>query len=76
MGDASTQYQARAEIDAQMDLAHRLPSNAKPGLAAFAPIACYLGIAALVTVGAAMNVTSAVAPSPKAINAVAQLPAP
>jgi hypothetical protein len=70
MSDASTMYETREAIAAQ----RRLSGGTQPVLAAFSPIALYVGIALAIVVGTAINMTGG-APAPATSSAVAQVAA-
>jgi hypothetical protein len=58
MSDSSSEYEARAAIDAQVDLARQARFTARPGFTAFWPIGLYLCIATAVMIGVAINAVS------------------
>ena len=51
MSDLSSEYETRAAIEAQMELAQQARSSDRPNLTAFWPIGIYLCIATVVMVG-------------------------
>ena len=76
MSDASTMYETREAIEAQIAQARRLRGSDWPALAVFSPMALYVVIAVAVVVGATMNVTSGVAPAEKSSPAAQLAKAP
>ena len=55
MSDSSSQYETRAAIEAQVELARQARSTDRPSLAAFWPTGVYLCIATVVMVAIAIN---------------------
>jgi hypothetical protein len=55
MSDSSSEYETRAAIKSQVELARQARSSDRPSLTAFWPIGIYLSIVAAVVVGIAIN---------------------
>ena len=55
MCDSSSRYETRAATEARIEQAQHLHGKAWPNIAALSPIGLYLGIAAAIVLGAAIN---------------------
>jgi hypothetical protein len=58
MSNSASQYETRAAIETQVELARRARSADKPGLTAFWPIGLYVGLATAVMAGVAISAIS------------------